>query len=129
MIFKVGSVVAALVFAANLLEKLAGTLGLVAGIIISVGIIFAGSRAFWRFVRRLEDVVENTGELPQFMRDQAATNRQVQERLDAGADRMASIEGALRGWADADRAAVSTAIEIATKPRSARRTDPPSEVQ
>jgi biopolymer transport protein ExbB/TolQ len=138
VIAKTGLVLVALTFAVSTLERIAGTLGLLAGIIVSFGIIFAGSRQIWKFVRRLESVVENTSALPEFMREQRATNEQVQkrlteenvrvhERLDQGAERMSRIEGSLNAWADAERAAITTAIEVVNTPRPPRSTDPSTE--
>lgn len=125
MTAKAGIVVAGMVFAASALEQIAGALGLLAGIVVSLGIIAAGGRALWRFFRRLEIVVENTSLLPEFIHGQKQTNDEVNERLDRGAERMERIEATIGTWASAERAAVSAVIETKSAPRPPRRTDPP----
>jgi hypothetical protein len=127
VLIKVGVVVAAATFAVTTLQHVAGTLGLIAGMVVSLGIMAAGLRVFWRFVRGLENVVENTNALPAFMRDQTETNRKVHDRLESGAVRMASIEATLQTWGTAERVGITTAIEASkspSEPRPSRRTDP-----
>lgn len=127
---KVGMMGGAAVATATLLERVAGTLGLVAGIIVSVGIIFAGARQGWRVAAALDDVVKNTKMLPAFVAEQQATNRRVHERLESGAERMAAIEKKLEVvLATADRATLtatsiaSTAARAPLPPRPPRSTD------
>lgn len=124
MVLKAGVVGGAFVGSATLLEKVAGTLGLVAGIIVSLSVIVVGTRHLWHFTRNVGRIVENTAELPGFMVEQRERNKVVSERLASGDERMARIEGALNAYGTAERAAVSAAIEATTAPRQARRTDP-----
>lgn len=125
MIVKVGVVATSAVFATSLLEQVAGTMGLVAGIVASTAVIVAGGRHLWVFARNIGAVVENTKDLPEFVREQRATNRDVADRLTAGDQRMSRIEGVLETTNTVERAAVSAAIEASTAPRPPRRTDPP----
>lgn len=134
MIVKAGVIVAAVTFVASVLERVAGTLGLVAASIVALGVILGAAVKLWHFARGLEKVVTNTSELPEFMREQAEANRQqaetnlkVAERLEAGDQWMSRVEGILETWGTAERVGMSTLVEIAKttpEPRSRRRTDP-----
>lgn len=125
MIIKLGAVVVGVSFSATLLEQVAGTMGLVAGIVASTAVIVAGGRHLWLFARNVGKVVENTKDLPDFVREQRATNRDVADRLAAGDRRMSRIEGVFETTNTVERAAVSAAIEASSAPRPPRRTDPP----
>jgi hypothetical protein len=96
------------VWAVTTLERVTGTLGLVAGIVIALTVIGGGLLRVWRVVKGLDEVIENTRALPKFMEDQRRTNEEVQQRLehenakvadrlDAGAKRMDRIEEMLSG--------------------------------
>jgi hypothetical protein len=127
VIVKAGLVVIASTFAASVMERVAGTLGLVAASVVAIGIIVGAGVKLWRFARGLEKVVTNTSALPDFMRAQAATNRKVSERLDDGAERMERIERNFEMWASTERSAISGAVAASNaspEPRSRRRTDP-----
>ncbi len=131
---KATAISGAVILAVSALERLAGTLGLIAGIAIALGIIVASGRSVWRFLRGLEQVVDNTKALPQFMEEQRKTNEHVRDKLreenarvahqlQAAADRMSRIEGTLEALAMGERAAVRGALEAATTPRPPRSTD------
>lgn len=134
MIVKAGAIVVSVTFAASVMEKVAGTLGLVAASVVASGIILGAAVKLWRFARGLEKVVTNTSALPDFMREQAETNRQqaeanqkVHERLEAGDRWMGRVEGILETWGTAERVGMSALVEMSKTPpeqRPARRTDP-----
>jgi hypothetical protein len=124
MVVKLGIVTATGALAASLLQQLAGTMGLLAGIVASAAIIIAASKPVWQFLRNVGAVVENTKDLPDFVAEQRKTNRDVTERFAAGDERMTRIEGALEALGNSDAAAIRGAVQALSEPRPPRRTDP-----
>lgn len=124
MMVKLAVPVSGMAFATTVLEQAAGTLGLIAGCVASVGVILVGGRHLWHFGRNIGRVVENTAELPEFVREQRQLNAEQRQLNRAVAERLANVEGQLEAFGTAERAAVSAVIEASNAPRPPRRTDP-----
>lgn len=127
MLLKIAAPFASLAFATTLLEQVAGTLGLVAGSVASLGVIFVGGRHLVHFARSVGRVVENTAELPEFVREQRKLNAEQRATNRDVAQRLANVEGQLDAYDIGS--AVSAAIAASREPRPPRRTDLPDDTR
>lgn len=110
---KLGAIVAAVAFAASLLEQVAGTLGLAAGAVISLGVLAHATRRVGRFLarwiaktplaRKIDAIVESTDGLREW-------RGQVDDRLDSGSRSFERLQAQLEVLSEREAAAVNGAL-------------------